>query len=111
MVIETIFDKVKDELRCQPVGIPLPLTEHVDDHKAACPACDLTLTGKPDDNPISRLVEHFRELREQLKKSTVKQGTDTADQDYKNAGFYLIFLQSDAQQINKLGCDASQQVY
>ena len=54
MVIETIFDEVKDVLQCQPVGIPLPLTEHVDDYKAACPACDLTLTDKPDDYPISR---------------------------------------------------------
>ena len=47
-VIETIFDEVKDVLQCQPVGIPLPLTEHVDDYQAACPACNLTLTGKPD---------------------------------------------------------------
>lgn len=100
MIIETIFDEEKNVLQCQPVGIPLPLTEHVGDHKAACPACNLTLTGKPDDYPISRLAEHFRELREQLKKSTVKQGTDTADQEYKNAGLDLIFLPSDKQQIS-----------
>ena len=98
MIIERIFDEVKDVFQCQSVSIPLPLTEHVGDHKAACPACNLTLTGKPDEYLISRLVEHFRELQKQLKKSTVKQGTDTADQEYKNAG---LFLQSDKQQISE----------
>ena len=70
MIIERIFDEVKDELQCQPVGIPLPLAEHVDDYKAACPACNLTFTGKSDEQQIGRTLQRAERTTEEINRQT-----------------------------------------